>query len=252
MQLVSLQGNVYTAERDGNGDPKALRFLENVPDIEIQLQANTVEHNESTSGQRLQDGRLILGKTASIRMVMDYWTAENIAMALYGTSATIAGGTVTGETLPTGLAQGDYVRLANQDISALTIEDSAGTPVALTLGTHYEITSAKHGTVKIIADLSGFTAPFTADYTYAGGTNVAMFDTAPPPRWIKVDGTNTEDNTPVLAELYRVQFDPVGSMNLIHNDGYGTFELTGSVLYDSTKVSDTVLGQFGRMIEMAP
>ncbi|HSH28869.1 MAG TPA: hypothetical protein VK971_03090, partial [Thiohalobacter sp.] len=85
-----------------------------------------------------------------------------------------------------------------------------------------------------------------------GGINVAMFDAAPVELWMMVDGVNTaQANLPVKAELYRVLFDPVGSLALIHNEGYGQFELSGSALYDDTKVGDATLGQFGRMIEMA-
>ena len=252
MRLVSLQGNVYLANRDANGNPLAFRHLGNVPSIELQLQSQTVEHYESQSGQRLQDGRLITGKTATLSMTLDEWTSKNLGLALYGTDAVITSGTVTGEQLPTGLQQGDFVRTQQQDISSVVIQDSAGTPATLTLGTDYEITSAKHGTIKFIGDLSGFTQPLTIDYAYAGGTNVALFDSAPPELWMMVDGVNTaEANKPVKAELYRVLFDPVGSLQLIHNEGYGPMELTGSALYDITKAGDATLGQFGRMIEMA-
>lgn len=252
MQAVSLQGNVYLATRDANGNPGVFRHVGNAPAIEITPEVNNVERFESTSGQRLQAGRLQLGKTMNLSLTLDEWTKENLALALYGTSATIASGNVTGEALPTGVAQNDYVRLANQDVSSVVINDSAGTPAQLVEGTDYEITSAKHGTIKIIGDLSGYTAPFDADYDFAGGINVAMFDAAPVELWMMVDGVNTaQANLPVKAELYRVLFDPVGSLALIHNDGYGQFELSGSALYDDTKVGDATLGQFGRMIEMA-
>lgn len=251
MKLVSLQGNVYLAERDANGDPVVFRHLGNVPNIEVALESNTAEHFESTSGQRLQDGRLIIGKTAGVTIDLDEWTKKNLALALYGVDNVITGASVTGEPVPNPIAQGDFHRLAYQDVSALVITDSAGTPATLVEGVDYEITSAKHGTIKFIADLSGYTQPFTADYTYGDATSIAMFDSAPTEKWLMVDGVNTaEANAPVKAELYRVIFDPVGSMNLIHNEGYGPMQLTGSALYDSTKVGDAELGQFGRMVEV--
>lgn len=251
MKLVSLQGKVYVANRDANGNPLAFRYLENVPSIEITLESNTVEHFESTSGQRLQDGRLSIGKTAGIALTLDEWTQKNIALALYGTDAVIAGSTVTAEKFPAMLKVGDYVRLKQQDVSSLVIKDSAGAPATLVAGTDYELVSAKHGTVKIL-DVGAYTQPFKADYQYAGGVNVALFSAAPPELWLKVDGVNTaEGNKAVLAELYRVIFDPASTIQLIHNEGYGPLELAGSVLYDATKVSDATLGQFGRMVEMA-
>jgi hypothetical protein len=43
-----------------------------------------------------------------------------------------------------------------------------------------------------------------------------------------------------------VNFDPVAQLDLINDDNQ-KYELTGGALYDSTKESDTVLGQFGRI-----
>lgn len=252
MNLVSLQGPVYAATRDASGNPGAFRSLGDAPTFEVQLQTDTQEHRESSTGLRLQDGRLQLGKTATVNLTLDHWTAANLALALYGTSSVVASDTVTAEALPAGLAQGDFVRLAGVDVSSVVVKDSAGTPATLVLGTDYEVTSAKHGTIRILGDLSGYTAPFRADYSTAGGTNVSMFDTAPSELWLMLDGVNTADaNAPVKAELYRVLLDPVGSAALKSPDGYGSLELTGSVLYDETKASDAVLGQFGRLIEMA-
>lgn len=251
MQLVSLQGDSYVAKRLPNGQPGAFRHLGVAPSIQIQLETNTVDHFESESGNRVQDGRLPLTKTATLSMTLDHWTSENLALALYGTSAIIAGSTVTGEVLPSDLADGDFARLANQDVSSVVVTDSAGSPATLTLGTHYEITSAKHGTIKLLG-VSGLTQPFKVDYSFAGGVNLAIFDSAPLELWLMVDGVNTaEANAPVKAELYKVIFDPVSSIEFKHNEGYGMLELTGSALYDSTKVGDATLGQFGRMIEMA-
>lgn len=251
MNLVSLQGNTYLAGRDTNGNPLAFRHLGDVPSIQLQMQSNTVDHFESQSGNRLQDGRLVTSKTASLSITLDEWTAKNLALSLYGTDAVIAGSTVTAETFPDSLAVGDIVRLQQQDVSSVVIKDSNGTPATLVAGTDYEIVSAKHGTIKILS-LGAYTQPFKSDYSYAGGTNIALFDTAPAELWMMVDGVNTaESNKPVKAELYKVIFDPVGSLDLIHNEGYGPLELTGAALYDSTKVGDATLGQFGRMIEMA-
>jgi len=251
MKLVSLQGRVYLAPRDANGNPTVFRDVGNVSSLELQPQTQTVEHYESQSGQRLQDGRLIIRKTMTLRAVFEEWSMENLALSLYSTSTNIASGSVTGETFPNGISNGDIVRLQYTDVSSLVIKDSAGTPATLTLNTDYEIVSAKHGTVKFL-NTAGFTQPFKADYSYGGGTRIAMFDTAPQEVWLKVDGINTaEADKPILAELYRVIFDPPGAMQMIHNEGYGPLELTGSALYDATKQANTDLGQFGRIVEIA-
>ena len=53
----------------------------------------------------------------------------------------------------------------------------------------------------------------------------------------------------VLVELYRVAFDPLKEISFI-SDEYNKFELEGSLLADSTKPFDAVLGQFGRIVQL--
>ena len=52
-----------------------------------------------------------------------------------------------------------------------------------------------------------------------------------------------------LVELYRVAFDPLKEISFI-SDEYNKFELEGSLLADSTKPFDAVLGQFGRIVQL--
>jgi hypothetical protein len=53
----------------------------------------------------------------------------------------------------------------------------------------------------------------------------------------------------VLVELYRVAFDPLKEISFI-SDEYNKFELEGSLLADTTKPFDAVLGQFGRIVQL--
>jgi hypothetical protein len=169
-----------------------------------------------------------------------------LALALYGADSSISGSTVTNEVFPT-VAVGDYVKTAKQDLSSIVIKDSAGSPATLVLDTDYQITSAKHGTVKFLS-LGSYTQPFKINYTYATTTNVNMFTAGFTDRWVKFDGLNTVDsNKPCLIELYKVNFDPVAQLDLI-NDDIMKFELSGGALYDSTKEGDATLGQFGRLV----
>ena len=50
-------------------------------------------------------------------------------------------------------------------------------------------------------------------------------------------------------ELYRVAFDPLKEISFI-SDEYNKFELEGSLLADTTKPYDAVLGQFGRIVQL--
>lgn len=245
MPYFSGQGKVYVATAAA-GVPGVFRYVGNCPVLNVAVETDVLDHRESTSGQRLTDLRIIRGKTAKFNFTIEEFEKKNLAMALYGADSSIAGSTVVAEVFPT-VAVGDYVKTAKQDLSSIVVKDSAGTPATLTLTTHYEITSAKHGTIKFV-NLASFTQPFKIDYTYATVTNINILTQGFTDRWVKFDGLNTVDtNKATLIELYKVSFDPVAQLDLI-NDDIMKFELSGGALYDSTKEADAVLGQFGRMV----
>ena len=59
MSYFSGQGRVFIGARDANGNPQGLTFVGNVPDLKVSLSVETLEHQESQSGQRLTDLQLI-------------------------------------------------------------------------------------------------------------------------------------------------------------------------------------------------
>ena len=131
------------------------------------------------------------------------------------------------------------------------LKDGAKAPAALTADTHYSIESADHGTLKIL-DVDGKDQPWTASYSYAKAENVPMFSDPAREVWIKLDAVNTDAgdaNKPYVIELYRVRFDPVGELPLIH-ENYGALSLTGAILADASKADDTKLNRFGRVVRV--
>ena len=76
-----------------------------------------------------------------------------------------------------------------------------------------------------------------------------MFGSLPPERWLMLDGINTDNNERCVIDLFRVQFNPVGSLDII-TDAYGNIPLTGTVLYD-VKNAGPDLGGFGRVQQLA-
>lgn len=246
MAYFSGQGRVYLAARDANGNPLALRWVGNVPDLKVSLSVETIEHKESWSGQRLTDLQLIKSKDGEFSCVLEEISTENIELSLYGTTSSITAGTVVDEALPTGIAAGETRLLAHQMVSDVAIQDSAGTPATLVEGTHYKVHAAQ-GAIEFLG-VAGFTQPFKVDYDYGAAKSVAMFRAAQPEVWLRFDGINTADgNKPVILDLYRVAINPTRDLSLI-GDELQRFELSGRVLADATKASDAALGQFGRMV----
>jgi len=242
------QGKLYVADRDAEGYAKGFKYLGNVPSLAVNLTTDQVEHQESTSGQRLVDAVMIAKKSAEVQFDIEEFTANNIARALFGVSATITGTSVTGESLnAVGLVAGDFFQTKNPKISAVAVKASAGSPATLTLGTDYAIDSADHGTIKLL-NAGSYVQPFKVDYTFATYSNVPMFTEALVDRWLKFDGLNTVDsNRAVRVELYKFNLYPMESWNLLSND-FAKWTIKGRALYDAAHAADSVLGGFGRVL----
>lgn len=248
MDDFSLQGIAYLGDRQANGKPGALRDVGDASTLQAQFTADVSKRYESRSGNRLPSARLSKTRDCAITLTLNSGTADNLALGLYGTPATVDAGTVTDEASATGLAVGDLIALDHGNISTLTATDSTtGTALDLVAGTDYEIVSAAGGIVKILS-IGSFVQPFKWSYSYAAGINLAMFTQPAPERYLVFDGKNTVegDSSVVRAEFYRVVFDPLSALDLISAD-FGTVELKGSVLYDAVNAADSNLGGFGRL-----
>lgn len=249
-QYFSFQGKAYIAERDASGNPLALRWLFDVSALTVELATETSEKTESWSGNRLTAAQINRSISANVSMTLAGGNRDNLALALFGTKVADAGGSVTGETLPMALANGDVVRLAGEDVSTLVLTDSTpGTPLTLVAGTNYQLVDAFAGLVEII-DIGAFVQPFVAAYTAAATDAIVLFGDKAKERWIVFSGINTVDNTPAKLDLYKVRLQPTTSLALI-NEEFGEFELTGQALFDAGKSADPTLGGFGRWVAKA-
>src|SRR5512139_1821586 len=246
---ASFQGRVFLGNRDIAVLPIEVRSPGNVAELKLSLKTDVLEHYESQSGQRSLDHRMIKQKSATVNLTIEEFTKENLALALYGNHVTGSTGSVTDE--PVGGATpvvGDRYFFAHPKVSALVVVDSAGTPATLTLGTHYTA-DTDFGSIQFL-DVTGLTAPYKASYTYGVATEIGIFTQPLPERYLRLEGLNTaQANAKVLVELYRVAFDPLKELSLI-SDEYNKFEMEGSLLADTTKPYDALLGQFGRIVQL--
>ncbi|WP_020406546.1 hypothetical protein [Hahella ganghwensis] len=248
MAYFSGQGRVYIGARDSNGNPLGLNFVGNVPELKVSLSVETLEHQESTSGQRLTDLQLIKTKKGEFSCTLEELIAINLGLALYGTTTDQVSGTVTNETLATPMATGSLYLLAKQNVSSVVIKDSSPTPKTLP-ASQYQL-NAKHGSLLINDITTGgpYVEPFKADYAYGAAQSTAMFTQPLPERWIRFEGLNTADsNREVVIDLYRVAINPAKELSVI-TDELLKFELSGQVLADTLKPAAGDLGQFGRIV----
>lgn len=251
---ASFQGRVYLGKRDLVGNPIEVRSPGNVADLKLSLKTDVLEHYESQSGQRTLDHRMIKQKSATVSLSLEEFTKENLSLALYGHTLTNEAGTVTDELVGGSTpVVGDRYFLAHPKVSKLTLKDSTSSAKTLQAGSDYTA-DLDFGAIQFLRLDDGggppapYVPPFKVSYSFGVTSAVGIFTQPLPERYVRFEGLNTaQSNAKVLVELYRVAFDPLKELALI-SDEYNKFELEGSLLTDSTKPSDAILGQFGRIV----
>ncbi|WKB50779.1 hypothetical protein [Eleftheria terrae] len=248
MPYFSGQGRVYVGSRDAAGRPLGLSYVGNVPELKVSLSVETLEHQESSSGQRLTDLQLIKTKKGEFSCTLEELVPGNLALGLYGTTTQQAAGSVAAEALPNPVTPGSLYLLTKQNVSTVVVKDSSSTPKTLPAA-QYSV-NAKHGSLVVNDKTAGgpYVEPFKVDYAYGVAQVTSMFTQPLPERWVRFEGLNTADgNAEVVIDLYRVAINPAKELSMI-TDELLKFELSGQVLADTLKPATGELGQFGRLV----
>lgn len=252
MSYFNGQGKVYLGLRDAGGNPLALKWVGNTPKFEITLNEDVLEHKESYSGNRLTDVRLTRELTAGVSLTLEDLSADNLNLLLWGASVTQGTSAVTNDAISGAtIAVGETYLLDDQDVAALVITDSTGSPKTLTLGTNYE-TNLKTGQITLLDLATGgpFVGPLKATYTRTGAVKrVKMFGAAAQEYWVRFEGKNiaVAGAPAVMVDVYRARLSPATNFGLITEE-LAQYELAGSLLADPTKTAASDFGQFGRVV----
>jgi hypothetical protein len=228
------QGSLYVAERDvATGKPKGFLPIGNVPELTIDIEVTKFEHKESESGSRLLDLTIVKEKKGTFKFKLENLSLENLAMGLYGESAAVVGGSVVGETV--SFYAGKRMPLAHPDVSAVVVKDDTDV-TTYALGTDY-LVDAANGVIIFPATGSTIVGSCKVSYTYGAYSKMEAFTSAASPeRYLRFEGLNTVDNSRVIIDAYRAQFDPLTNYGLI-NDELAAVDMSGSLLADSFVVS---------------
>lgn len=161
---------------------------------------------------------------------------DNIALALYGTTEAVAGGSVAAEAAVA--YKGGYVVLEGNPSAVASIEPVGG-GTAYVAGTDYVL---QHGAIFIPAT-SSIPAPSTpttpnieVDYTDRKGDMVHALAAAAAELELVFLGLDEADSgSHVTVRVWRAKFGPAQSIPLIGDD-YAALEMTGACLADASKV----------------
>lgn len=246
------RGSLNMATRNQTtGLPGTLIDLGEVPDFTI---SPTVEWADNMNTQRplaVKDLHVVKSLSLAVSMTLKEITPANLAVMGFGAVVAEGNGVFTDQALPSGLIVGDRVQLpgGRTMASSIVVKDSAVTPVALTVGTHYSV-DANFGIITILS-LGSFTQPFTVSGTEATGkSSVAFLNQRLVEKYLLFNGYNiANDDRRVVVELFRVSFSPASSIQF-KGDEVASFELSGEALADATKGTDPTYGNYGRYREL--
>lgn len=227
-QYFSGQGIVSVAPIV-NGVVGQYRDLGDVSGLGISAAATKVEKKENRSGQRVISKTVNKENKITGKMTLEELTAENLVMALRGTSTTVAGGAVTDEAISGNtLNVGDLYRLSGMKPTNIVIKDStSGTAKTLVAGTDYRITD--NGAIELL-NKTGFVGPLKASYTKAASVQIAAMQANVEGYALRFDGLNTAaGDKKVVVTIPKVDIDPAKALELIQDD-FAKLELDFTIL----------------------
>lgn len=248
--FLSLQGEIFLAERTEGGDFIEFLSIGDAPVFEVGLAVDKTTVRESMSGFRRTALTLITGQDSTITLNMRDFKAENAALMMYGVVVDVAMGTITAEPFPIGVGIGDRLFLDRPGkISALSLVDSAATPLPLVAGTHY--VHDGYGGITFLA-IPG-TQPYKATYTVGAIKRVPILTQAGPERWLRFMGKNTAAKNAdgsfkrVMLDLFRVSFNPGETLTMMQENDVASIPVTGTAMADDTKPETTTDSQYGNL-----
>jgi hypothetical protein len=226
------QGKIVFAERDPTtGRPINAYEIGNAPALEIAISTTQTDHKESMSGQRSTDKTLITEKSATFNITIESLDPKNLAAAFFGELNTVAAGTVTAEPIGSASAGGLLI-LRHSQVSDVVVHTVGATPAVVPPAAYF--LDPDFGTIKLDPTYTpAVTGQLTADYSYLTAQRLdALTQVTPPERYVRFEGINTIDETLVLVEIPRAQFQPLQSLPLI-NDEIAQVQMTATILPDS-------------------
>ncbi|UUE71086.1 hypothetical protein [Pectobacterium aroidearum] len=232
------QGRVYLSKRDSDRRVN-WRWIGDVSSLNIALTYEQQVGKVSRGGSLLQAQRHITARNGGITATWHDVSADNLAILLYGEQYKYRQNWVSEEQLPVGIVAGNRICLEFQNVRDVVLS-------GLTEGHDYTV-DADWGAIDFLTTPAE--QPVIASYDYASYQAVPVLTSTPGEFGLRYESINLAENSrKTLVELYRVNIDPVGMLELINtgNNLVG-LETTSLILPDLQKTPSRELGMFGRI-----
>ena len=227
-------GKVYVKERDSAA---GLIEVGNVSKLEFSVEEDTAELRDYTSpgGGVLNEVRRVKGVAAS--MTLTELKPQNIAIMLYGSSTAGSATAITDEELV--VYKGALTRLANipDTTETLTVKnDTDGSPGSTTYDVDDDYVVRPGGIYIPAASAIGDGATVHVAYKSKAADVIEALTASAKEYELFFEGLNeAQSGKPFLVDAFRVRFGATKAFSLI-GDNFASYELTGKVLKDTTKV----------------
>lgn len=242
-KYMSLQGKFYLSAI-ANGVAGAMRHIGNVPEFELEIDADIVEHQESTSGQRSTDFTMVKTTSVNFSGQIEELDKDNLEYVVSGENHASASTTKTAVSIGT-VVVGDEIKLDGYNLSQVSFTDStSGTPA--TIAENNYTLDAKFGTV-IFKEVTGLTMPILATYTTGAATQTTLANDFNKEYELFFKGINTANGDNIAVRLWRTKKSPKTTFALIHEE-LGQYQIEGQALADVSKASDDTLGLYGHIV----
>jgi len=106
---------VVSFKKDGE---MTFRDVGNVPEFEFTPELETLEHFSSRAGVKTKDRTVVISKSGTLRMVMEEFTAANLALALLGDVDTDSGGNTVIEIFASNAVSGQVKLTGTNEVGS--------------------------------------------------------------------------------------------------------------------------------------
>ncbi|MCG9952280.1 hypothetical protein MIB43_020455 [Providencia rettgeri] len=236
------QGKVSLAVRQP-GKPLNLRWVGDVDQFTVSFASRSQMKQHAQQGIVHNTQKHITHQSCQVSANFFTFSPDNIALAVFGRTLSTKA-RATKEVLPIGLVAGGRYALQQVNLWDVVIPGLAD-------GVDYRI-DGNFGTLEIIK--TPIVQPITVHYKYAGSDTIPFLTNKPLELVLRYEAVNlAEDMSPVLVELYRLQFDVTDVLELINNaTTLSSFELNADALLDTTRPVNDLFGQYGRYVISRP
>ncbi|CUZ00501.1 MULTISPECIES: phage tail tube protein [Serratia] len=234
------QGKLYLARRNAAGQALSWRWVGDVSALSLELEFDEKKSKASIGGQLVDSTRYVSAINGKVTSTWHEYSKENLEVLLYSNIINKTPNIVKGEILPLGIKAGDNISLRYPNVFGVSVD-------SLTVGDDY-IVDPLWG---VITFLKTPTQQPVVDYAYVGHVSLPLINSSSKEFSLRYEGVNlAEQQSHILVELYRVSFDLISNLSLINNDSnLSELETSSVILHDATKLSDSELGQFGRIMK---